>query len=248
MDHWKTQTTRQKKSPLISTSTVQPLIPHLLSNYGAKAPLSMFFAFTTICPSMSVGAIAFQQDRPQDHPQIIQVSNTGTVDSSTPLSVGRLWLCQIWKAVEESPKQSTILGKRNATSITLVWPPQGGRGVWMWLYWIRSKNGPPCPLGPPEIDQLKLHFLLMTITGIVQEGNQSCTQVRNPDPQSKQTIMILCEFFVTKAMDRAVRIDVYIFCGNIFIKIKQLDVGMSPPAFSFTLIVTLTFDPDLVLL
>ncbi len=28
--------------------------------------------------------------------------------------------------------------------------------------------------------------------------------------------------------------------------IKQLDVGASPPAFSFTLIVTLTFDPDLL--
>ncbi len=29
------------------------------------------------------------------------------------------------------------------------------------------------------------------------------------------------------------------------LQIKQLDVGMSPPTFSFTLIVTLTFDPDL---
>ena len=28
-------------------------------------------------------------------------------------------------------------------------------------------------------------------------------------------------------------------------EIKQLDVGVSPPAFSFTFIVTLTFDPDL---
>ena len=31
-------------------------------------------------------------------------------------------------------------------------------------------------------------------------------------------------------------------------EIKQLDVGVSPPAFSFTLIVTLTFDPDVDLL
>ncbi len=35
--------------------------------------------------------------------------------------------------------------------------------------------------------------------------------------------------------------------GKIKKKIKHLDVGMSPPAFSFKLIVTLTFDPDLVL-
>ncbi len=31
-------------------------------------------------------------------------------------------------------------------------------------------------------------------------------------------------------------------------RIKQLDIGVSPPAFSFTLIVTLSFDPDLDLL
>ncbi len=37
----------------------------------------------------------------------------------------------------------------------------------------------------------------------------------------------------------------YLFGKKTCFIIKQLDVGMSPPAFSFPLIVTLTFDPDL---